>query len=184
MYHLYFFISQSATASWSEPLSSVRSFPSPLQDISPDFHPPLTSTPSCSSANLSEKSRMETQQVRLSVQYPSKSLNKNVGKALAHGVPSRIATAVMNCLPVRNQSFSRLLLLLLLLSLLLIFCCSKSTEKQNCFFFFSNADWNAVSYSFLLSRLSSADSTSWRLQTQTAKLWELWIFWVKTMTAI
>ena len=143
MYHLYFFISQSATASWSEPLSSVRSFPSPLQDISPDFHPPLTSTRSCSSANLSEKSRMETQQVRLSVQYPSKSLNKNVGKALAHGVPSRIATAVMNCLPVRNQSFSRLLLLLLSLSLLLIFCCSKSTEKQNCFFFFSNADWNA-----------------------------------------
>ena len=82
---------------------------------------------------------METQQVRLSVQYPSKSLNKNVGKALAHGVPSRIATAVMNCLPVRNQSFSRLLLLLSL-SLLLIFSCSKETEKQNCFFFFSNAD--------------------------------------------
>ena len=92
---------------------------------------------------------METQQVRLSVQYPSKSLNKNVGKALAHGVPSRIATAVMNCLPVRNQSFSRLLLLLLLLLLvlllllllLLIFSCSKSKEKQNCFFFSSNADF-------------------------------------------
>ena len=59
---------------------------------------------------------METQQVRLSMQYPSKSLNKtlhgtyqNVGKALAHGVPSRIATAVMNCLPVRNHIYEKVM---------------------------------------------------------------------------
>ena len=106
----------------ANPLSYVRGFLSPIQEIGPnyrvfphvdttqDFRPPLTSTPSCSSANLNENSRVETQQVRLYMQYPSKSLNKtlhgsfqNVGKALAHGVPSRIATAVMNCLPVRNH---------------------------------------------------------------------------------
>ena len=50
------------------------------------------------------------------MQYPSKSLNKtlhgsyqNVGKALAHGVPSRIATAVMNCLPVRNHILGKVM---------------------------------------------------------------------------
>ena len=49
-------------------------------------------------------------QVRLSVQYPSKKRNRtlsgtyqNIGKAVAHGVPSQIATAVMNCLPVRDH---------------------------------------------------------------------------------
>lgn len=59
---------------------------------------------------------METRQVRLSMQYPSKSLNKtlhgtyqNVGKALAHGVPSRIAAAVMNCLPVRNHILEKVM---------------------------------------------------------------------------
>ena len=101
----------------ANPLTYVRGVLSPMQQIGPnyrvfphvettqDFLPPLTSTPSCSSANFKE-----SQQVRLSVQYPSKSLNKtlqgtyqNVGKALAHGVPSRIATAVMNCPPVRNH---------------------------------------------------------------------------------
>ena len=50
------------------------------------------------------------------MQYPSKSLNKTlhgsyqkVGKALAHGVPSRIATAVMNCLPVRNHILGKVM---------------------------------------------------------------------------
>ena len=98
----------------ANPLSHVLS---PIQKAGPryqvflhvqttqDFLPPLTSTPS----RLSEN-RKESQQVRLSVQYPSKNLNKtlhgtyqNVGKALAHGVPSRIATAVMDCPPVRNH---------------------------------------------------------------------------------
>lgn len=112
----------------ANPLSYVRGFLSPVQEIGPnyrvfphvgttqDFRPPLTSTPSCSSANVSGNSRVETQQVRLSVQYPSKSLNKtlhgsyqNVGKALTHGVPSRIATAVMNCLPVRNHILGKVM---------------------------------------------------------------------------
>lgn len=62
-------------------------------------------TPSCSTVDPEGNT-----QVRLSVQYPSKKLNRtlsgtyqNVGKAVAHGVPSRIATAVMNCLPVRDH---------------------------------------------------------------------------------
>ena len=49
-------------------------------------------------------------QVRLSVQYPSKKLNRtlsgmyqNIDKAVAHGVPPRIATAVMHCPPVRDH---------------------------------------------------------------------------------
>ena len=111
----------------ANPLSYVRGFLSPIQQIGPnyrvfphvdttqDFRPPLTSTPSCSSANR-ENSLVETQQVRLSVQYPSKSLNKtlhgtyqNVGKALAHGVPSRIAAAVMNYLPVRNHILEKVM---------------------------------------------------------------------------
>ena len=112
----------------ASPLSYVRGFLSPVQEIGPnyrvfphvgttqDFRPPLTSTPSCSSANFSGNSREETQQVRLSVQYPSKSLKKtlhgsyqNVGKALAHGVPLRIATALMNCLPVRNHILGKVM---------------------------------------------------------------------------
>ena len=96
------------------PLSNVLSpiqKPGPSYQVFPhiqttkDFLPPLTSTPLRLSVNLEE-----SQQVRLSVQYPSKSLNKtlhgtyqNVGKALAHGIPSRIATAVMDCPLVRNH---------------------------------------------------------------------------------
>ena len=99
------------------PMSYVRGVLSPIQQIGPnhrviphvdshqDFRPSLTSTP-CSSADLAK----ENTQVRLSVQYPSKKLNRtlhgtyqNVGKAVAHGIPSRIATAVMNCPPVRDH---------------------------------------------------------------------------------
>ena len=98
------------------PLSYVRGGLSPIQQIGPnyrlfphvettqEFRPPVTSTPS-SSANRNENPR-----VTLSVQYPSKHLNKtlhgayqNIGKAVAHGIPSRIATAVMNCPSVRDQ---------------------------------------------------------------------------------
>ena len=112
----------------TNPLSYDRGFLSPIQGVDPnyrvfphvdtthEFVPRLTSTPSCSSANLNENSPVETQKVRLSVQYPSKKLNKtlhgsyqNVGKALAHGVPSRIATAVMNCLPVRNHTLANVM---------------------------------------------------------------------------
>ena len=117
--------SYSSSASYSgsqllagvNPMSYVRGVPSPITQIGPnyrvfphvethqDFRPSLTSTPSCSRADPKENT-----QVRLSVKYPSKTLNRtlsgtyqNVGKAVAHGVPSRIATAVMNCPPVRNH---------------------------------------------------------------------------------
>jgi len=104
------------------PLSYVRGVLSPIQQICPnyrffphvettqEFRPPLTSTPS-SSAN-----RRENQRVTLSVQYPSKYLNKtlhgayqNIGKAVAHGIPSRIATAVMNCPSVSDQIIGKVM---------------------------------------------------------------------------
>lgn len=47
--------------------------------------------------------------VKISVQYPSKKVNKNLsseyemlGKAIAHGPPSRIANAVMKCKPINK----------------------------------------------------------------------------------
>ena len=99
------------------PISYIRGVLSPIPQIGPnycvfphvethqDFRPSLTMTPSCSTVDPEGNT-----QVRLSVQYPSKKLNKtlsgtyqNIGKAVAHGVPSQIATAVMNCLPVRDH---------------------------------------------------------------------------------
>ena len=74
----------------ANPLGYVRGFLSPIQgvgrnylvfpyvDTTQNFVPPLTSTLLCSLANLNEKSHVETQQVRLSVQYPSKNLNKTL----------------------------------------------------------------------------------------------------------
>ena len=68
----------------------------------------VTSTP----RNVSRSSEGNSQpsNVRLSISYPSKTVNKSlhgsyqlIGKALAHGVPSRIANAAMNCQPVRKH---------------------------------------------------------------------------------
>ena len=68
----------------------------------------VTSTP----RNISRSSEGNSQpsNVRLSISYPSKTVNKSlhgsyqlIGKALAHGVPSRIANAAMNCQPVRKH---------------------------------------------------------------------------------
>ena len=78
---------------------------SPTQRVnSLEFRPQFyTSTPVSSSAPANH-------QVKVSVQYPSKIVNKklqgtyeNIGKALVHGVPSRIAGAIMNCLPVKKH---------------------------------------------------------------------------------
>ena len=67
------------------PMSYVRGVLSPIPQIGPnyrvfphvethqDFRPSLTSTPSCSSADPKENT-----QVRLSVQYPSKKLNRTL----------------------------------------------------------------------------------------------------------
>lgn len=64
-------------------------------NVSTGFH---LSKPGCSDSTI----------VKLHVHYPSKNLNKTLvgshqtlGKALAHGVPSQIAKAVMNCPTVR-----------------------------------------------------------------------------------
>ena len=68
----------------------------------------VTSTP----RNLSRNSEgnSQTSNVKVSISYPSKSVNKSIdgsyqliGKALVHGIPSRIANAAMNCQPVRKH---------------------------------------------------------------------------------
>ena len=78
---------------------------SPIHRVNPlEFRPQFyTSTPISSSAPANHH-------VKVSVQYPSKIVNKklqertyeNIGKALVHGVPSRIVGAIMNCLPVKK----------------------------------------------------------------------------------
>lgn len=68
----------------------------------------VTSTPRNMSRNSEGNS--QTSNVKLSISYPSKSVNKFlqgsyqlIGKALACGIPSRIANAAMNCQPVRKH---------------------------------------------------------------------------------
>ena len=96
----------------SSPIQSVENqnyrlvsnaFPNTHLGSSQEFRPSLTSTPTSTR-------EQNVNQVKLSVQYSSKPLNKKlsgayqtIGKALAHGVPSRIAGAIMNCQPVRKQ---------------------------------------------------------------------------------
>ena len=74
-----------------------------LRNVSKDFH---LSKPGCSDSTF----------VKLHVHYPSKNLNKTlvgsyqtIGKALAHGVPSQIAKAVMNCPTVRIHVVSNVI---------------------------------------------------------------------------
>lgn len=78
-----------------------------LQNVSHQFHPQLTSTPN---------STRKQSQVQLKVQYPSKNINKtltgsyqSIGKALAHGVPSQIAAAVVSCDTVRKHIVEKVL---------------------------------------------------------------------------
>ena len=83
---------------------------SPIQRVnSLEFRPQFTSTPISSSAPANHH-------VKISVQYPSKTVNKklqgtyeNIGKALVHGVPSRIAAAIMNCLPVKKHVIEKVM---------------------------------------------------------------------------
>ena len=67
----------------------------------------LTSTP-ISEGNIS-RALTDSPTVKLSVRYPSETLNKtlckslkSIGKTLAHGNPSQIANAVMNCPTVKE----------------------------------------------------------------------------------
>lgn len=83
---------------------------SPIQRINPlEFRPQFTSTPISSSAPANHH-------VKVSVQYPSKIVNKklqgtyeNIGKALVHGVPSRIAGAILNCPPVKKHVIEKVM---------------------------------------------------------------------------
>ena len=82
----------------SHPFGPVlRAFPNAQLDGSSPL-PMLTSTP------ISGHGSRDTSQVKVSFKYLSKNVNKtlssayqSVGKALAHGVPSQIAGAIMNC---------------------------------------------------------------------------------------
>ena len=81
---------------------------SPRNDLSDAFHPRLTSTPNSST--------QEQNQVQLKIKYPCKNVNKtligsyqSIGKALAHGVPSQIATAVMSCQSVQKHVVEKVL---------------------------------------------------------------------------
>lgn len=69
----------------------------------------VTSTPRKILRNC-EQDNSQTSNVTLSISYPSKNVNKSLhgsyqhnGKALAHGIPSRVANAAMNCQPVRKH---------------------------------------------------------------------------------
>mgnify|MGYP000509557949 CR=1 FL=1 len=91
----------------SHPAHSLVFNAFPYQNMSHQFHPQLTSTP---------KSTRKQSQVQLKVQYPSKNINKMltgshqyIGKALAHGVPSQIAMAVMSCDSVRKHIVEKVL---------------------------------------------------------------------------
>ena len=78
-----------------------------------EFCPKLTSTPI--QLNHSSTCTCETRQVKISVKYPSKTVNKPlsdyqaVGMALAHDVPSQITGAIMNCQPLQKQITEKVL---------------------------------------------------------------------------
>ena len=87
----------------------LRAFPNAQLNGSSPL-PMLTSTP------ISGHSSRDTSQVKVSFKYPSKNVNKtlssayqSVGKALAHGVPSQIAGAIMNCQPLRQHIIEKVL---------------------------------------------------------------------------
>ena len=97
----------------------LQAFPSqltvtPLREIP---QPILTSTPIASKAPSNHPTNTsETSKTVLSVQYPSKTFNKTlcgsyqtIGKALAHGVPSQIANAVMKNPTLRNHVIENVL---------------------------------------------------------------------------
>ena len=84
--------------------------------ITPLSNPILTSTPVSSCSNVKTSTTSKTV---LTVEYPSKTINKTlcgsyqaIGKALAHGVPSQIAYAVMKNPTLRNHVMEKTLKIL------------------------------------------------------------------------
>ena len=89
----------------------LQAFPGQILTATPSPLPMFTSTPVAlkGSSNPRDKSSEATKTV-LTVQYPSKTLNKTlsgsyqaIGKALAHGVPSQIANVVMKNPMIKNH---------------------------------------------------------------------------------
>ena len=89
----------------------LRAFPNSHTGNINEFRPRSTLMPISSNHG----STSETSQVRVSVKYPSRTVNKPlstyqaIGKALAHGFPSQIAGAVMKCQPLRNHITEKVL---------------------------------------------------------------------------
>ena len=85
------------------------------------FSAPLsTSTPVSTQRRSNQSQATETATVKLSVSYSSKTVNKTftkdyeaLGKALIHGPPSRIATAVLKCAPLTHLVIEKVFRLLL-----------------------------------------------------------------------
>ena len=99
----------------SQPTASIATVGSDLTCASSmnyaDFIPPHSSTP------ISRRSRVVApERVSLTINYPSKTTSKTlddtystIGKALFHGPPSRIATAIIKCEPLRKVIIQKLL---------------------------------------------------------------------------
>jgi hypothetical protein len=91
----------------SQPTASIATVGSDLTD----FIPPRSSTP------ISRRSRVVApERVSLTINYSSKTTSKTlddtystIGKALFHGPPSRIATAIIKCEPLRKVIIQKLL---------------------------------------------------------------------------
>ena len=87
----------------------LRAFPNAQLNGSSPL-PMFTSTP------ISGQGSRDTSQVKVSFKCPSKTVNKTlssayqfVGKALAYGVASQIAGAIMNCQPLRQHKWKSLI---------------------------------------------------------------------------
>ena len=84
------------------------------------FSAPLSmSTPVSTQRRSNQSQATETATVKLSVSYSSKTVNKTLtkdyealGKALIHGLPSRIATAVLKCAPLTHLVIEKVFRLL------------------------------------------------------------------------
>ena len=78
---------------------------------------PITSSPIASTKSTRDvHTDSSSGCVNITVKYPSKTVSKTVddayktiGKALLHGPPSRIATAVMKCAPIRTLVIEKVL---------------------------------------------------------------------------
>ena len=126
-YHLHFFCEFELSGfffmeacaclpSWF-PISNSKSTESPVQCFpKSEFDKSSKCTCISSRSDFNSKIIRGPRKVQLKIQYPSKNVNKSltgsyqsIGKALAHGIPSQIAGAVMNCHSVHKHIVERVL---------------------------------------------------------------------------